>query len=204
MKTNRYSIIIIAFLSIVLYSCSIEEEFHFNSDFSGHYSFRFDYSELKVLDTSGIAGDEMSKGYEEMVTELQKIDGISNIVINSDDNIGSVEVEYDFSSIDAINQANYNNETQSYTKFFTLSGKKLSFKADFSEELEEYKDPSMDDEELLKNIESFIDYTITIRFEKNIKVLDLQNFSKIDDHTLLLKLNEASLEKASAFNVKVK
>ena len=204
MKTHKPLFLLFFLFAILLTSCSIEEEFHFNPDFSGNYSFQFDYSALLALDTSGTAGEEMSKGYDEMEDELKKIDGISNIVIKSDDIKGNVIVSYDFSSIDAINKANYNTETEHYTKFFILSGKKLSFVSDFSKEFEEYKDPSMDDEELLDNIENFVDYTMTISFDKSIKVIDLQNFIQIDDHTLSFTLNEESLIKASVFNVKVK
>ena len=203
MKTFTYLIIYSSFL-FLFYSCSIEEEFSFNKDYSGHYSFEFDYSALLSLDTTGSAGVEMSKGYDEMELELKKIEGISNILIKSDDVVGNVSVSYDFSSIDAINQANYDNENQRYTKFFTLNGNKIHFISDFSKELDEYKDPSMDATELLNNIESFVEYTMTIRFEKNIKVIDLQNFKKIDDHTLSFTLDEESLTEESTFNVKVK
>lgn len=200
----RRSFIIITSLLFLISSCTIKEEFHFNEDFSGYYSFDFDYSALLALDTSGSAGEEMSKGYDEMEEELKKIDGISNIIIVSDDVLGKVLVAYDFASIDAINKANYNNESQRYTKFFIRSGKKLSFVSDFSEELDEYKDPSMNDEELVQNIENFVDYTMTISFDRSIKVIDMQNFILIDDLTLSFTLNEESLKKASVFNVKVK
>ena len=203
MKNHRYFIIITSLLFLIS-SCTIEEEFHFNEDFSGNYSFQFDYSALLALDTSGTAGVELSKGYDEMEEELKKIDGISNILIKSDEVVGKVSVSYDFSSIDAINKANYNNESQRYTKFFIRTGKKLSFVSDFSEELNEYKDPSMNDEELLENIESFVDYTMTISFDKSIKVIDLQNFKLVDDHTLSFTLNKESLTKESVFNVKVR
>lgn len=203
MKNHRYFIIITSLLFLIS-SCTIEEEFHFNEDFSGNYSFQFDYSALLALDTSGTAGVELSKGYDEMEEELKKIDGITNILIKSDEVVGKVSVSYDFSSIDAINKANYNNESQRYTKFFIRTGKKLSFVSDFSEELNEYKDPSMNDEELLENIESFVDYTMTISFDKSIKVIDLQNFKLVDDHTLSFTLNKESLTKESVFNVKVR
>lgn len=185
-------------------SCSIDEKFKFNSDLSGHYSFEFDYSAILEFDSSGSANMEMDKGYIEMEEELKGIEGLNNIVVLSDNVNGKVLVSYDFTSIEALNQANFNKESKRYNKFFTLNKNKLQFTSDFSEELEEFKDPGMDDEELLQNIESFIDYKMTFSFENKFKVITLDNYTQLDDHTLLFTLTKEGVFKPNSFEIKMK
>ena len=171
---------------------------------SGHYSFQFDYSELLAYDSSGSANMEMDRGYVEMEEELKKIDGISNILIITDNSIGNVLVKYDFANIDALNQANFNSETNRYNKFFSINKNKLSFTSDFSEELEEFKEPGMNDEELLENIESFIDYKMTFVFPTKIKVIKLNHFEQMDDKTLQFSLTKENVLNPSNFEIKYK
>ena len=182
----------------------VDEKFQFNDDLSGHYTFQFDYSAILELDTSGSANSEMDKGYLEMESELKKIDGISDILILSDNEIGNVLVSYDFNGIEALNQANFNKESKRYNKFFSLNGRKLEFTVDFSEELEEYKDPTMDDTEILENLESMVDYTMTISFASKIKPIRMNNFTQIDDQTISYRLNKEGVLKPSYFQVKIK
>jgi hypothetical protein len=200
-KRNLFFFILIGILTT---SCSIDEKFQFNSDLSGHYSFEFDYGAILALDSSGSANMEMDKGYIEMEEELKGIDGLSNIVVLSDNINGKVLVSYDFSTIDALNQANYNKESKRYNKFFSANKNKLQFTSDFSDELEEFKDPKMDDEELLENIESFIDYKMTFNFENKFKIIQLNNYTQVDDHTLLFTLTKESVLKANGFEIKMK
>jgi hypothetical protein len=185
-------------------SCAVEEKFHFNEDFSGHYTFEFDYSAILEFDTTGVADAEMDKGYVEMEEELKKIDGITNIIILSDNKLGKVLVSYDFDNIEALNQANYNDEAERYDKQFFLEKNKLSFKTDFSSQLEEYKESEMDTQDLIENIESMLDYTMLITFDKKIKSVDLSNFEQADDYSLYFKLNSSGLIQPSAFTVKTR
>jgi len=184
---SKSKLFIFFLIGVISASCSIDEKFKFNSDLSGHYSFEFDYSAILEFDSSGSANMEMDKGYIEMEEELKGIEGLSNIVVLSDNEIGKVLVSYDFTSIEALNQANFNKESNRYNKFFSLNKNKLQFTSDFSEELEEFKEPGMDDEELLENIESFIDYKMTFSFENKFKVIQLDNYTQLDDHTLLFR-----------------
>jgi hypothetical protein len=203
MKSSSFFFLLILF-AVAFSSCSINEKFEFNEDMSGHYSFQFDYSELLAYDSSGSANMEMDRGYVEMEEELKKIDGISNILIITDNSIGNVLVKYDFANIDALNQANFNSETNRYNKFFSINKNKLSFTSDFSEELEEFKEPGMNDEELLENIESFIDYKMTFVFPKKIKVIKLNHFEQMDDKTLQFSLTKENVLNPSNFEIKYK
>lgn len=203
MKSRSFFIVSLL-IGIALSSCTINEKFEFNHDLSGHYSFEFDYSELLAYDSSGSANMEMDKGYVEMEEELKKIDGISNILIVTDNSIGNVLVTYDFATIEALNQANFNTETNRYNKFFSINKNKLSFTSDFSEELEEFKEPGMDDAELLENIESFIDYKISFIFPKKIKVIELNHFEQIDDKTIQFNLSKENVLNPSNFEIKYK
>ncbi len=201
---SKSKLFIFFLIGVVTSSCSIDEKFQFNSDLSGHYSFEFDYSAILEFDTSGSANLEMDKGYIEMEDELKGIEGLSNIVVISDNIIGKVLVSYDFASIEALNQANFNKESNRYNKFFSLKKNKLQFTSDFSEELEEFKDPGMDDEELLENIESFVDYKMTFSFANKFKVIQLDNYTQVDDNTLLFTLTKESVLKPSSFEIKMK
>lgn len=203
---NMKNLILIAssiIFSSLIHSCTVQENYTFNKDYSGHYSFQFDYSGLLDADSTGAANDEMSKGYLEMEGELKNINGLSNIIVVSDSEVGNVLVSYDFANLEALNEANYNKESKRYNKHFVLKGKKLSFTIDFSDELEEYKDPEMDDEELLRNIEIILDYTITFNFDKKVKAIQLNNFEQINDHTLVYKMTKESTLNPSSFQIKL-
>lgn len=191
-------------LSFFIISCTVQENFDFNEDLSGHYSFQFNYGALLEFDSIGVANNEMAKGYLEMEEELKNIEGLSDIIVVSDNVEGNVFISYDFSNLEALNKANYNKESERYNKFFALEGKKLIFKVDFSEELESYKEDGMDETELLENIENMIDYTMTFNFKKKIKVLSQNNFSQIDDHTIQFKLNKENTLEPSSFQIKLK
>ena len=203
MKT--FKLLTLSILSLIfISSCTIRENFDFNDDFSGHYSFQFDYSALLELDSSGSASSELDKGYLEMEDELKKIEGITNIIIISDNESGNVLVSYDFNSIEDLNKANFNKESNRYNKFFSIDGKKVKFKVDFSTELEEYKDPEIDDTELLENIESMINYKMIFKFSKKIKTIQLDNFEQIDNYTLSYTLSKESVLNPSQFLIKIK
>lgn len=195
---------LVLFFSICLGACSISEDYTFNPDFSGHYSFNFDYSAILQFDSSGTANDEMEKGYLEMEEELKKIEGITNILIVSNGEKGKVLVSYDFANLEALNQTNYDAETGKYSKYFSKEGKKFEFTADFSEELKEYTDPNMSVEELKENIQTMLEYTINFTFEDKIKVIDARNIEQKDDYSLSYTLNEQGLSSSSNFTVKIR
>jgi hypothetical protein len=190
-------------ISVLLVSCTIQEDYTFNKDFSGHYSFQFDYSALLSYSDDDSSANELSKGYSGMEKELKKVDGINNIIIITDDEKGKVLVSYDFASLKALNATNYNNESERYNKYFTLDGKILSVTIDFTDELEEYKDPEMDETELLENIEEFVDYSMTFTFDKKIKAIELNNFTQKDANTLLFELNKENVLQPSSFKIKL-
>jgi len=194
----------ITFFSFLIYSCSVQETFHFNTDYSGQYTFEFNYSELASFDTSSAMKSEMGESFYELESELKKIDGINNIVIVSDNEKGTVLVSYDFENLEALNKANYNKENDSYDKLFSLEGKKLLFITDFSDEIQEYKESDMNEDEILDNIESLLDYTITFTFDRKIKVLEKKNIQQADDHTLVFKLTSESGKGPSSFLIKSK
>jgi hypothetical protein len=203
MRTLRHLLSYIFFAS-TLFSCTVKEHFHFNDDLSGHYSFEFDYKAILDLDSSGSANNEMDKGFIEMEDELEQIEGISNIIILSDNEQGKVFISYDFAGIEALNQANYNKGADQYDKVFVLNGKKLSFSTDFSSQLDEYKEDGMDDKELLENINSFLDYTMTFSFDRPFKLIEQHHFNLLDDQSLEFILSSESAAEPSSFNIKLK
>jgi hypothetical protein len=195
----------IVFLSsLVIYSCTVHEKFHFNKDYSGHYSFEFDYSELASFDTSSAMQSEMGESFYELERELKKIEGLDNILIVTDAEKGVVMVSYDFENLEALNKANYNQENESYDKLFSLDGKKLLFTTDFSDEIQEYKESDMNEDEILENIESLLDYTITFTFDRKVKVIKQTNIEQSDNHTLVFKLTSESGKGPSSFLIKSK
>lgn len=198
------SFFILFIVLVLIHSCTVHEKFHFNSDYSGHYSFEFDYSELASFDTSSAMQNEMGESFYELESELSKIEGLENILILSDAEKGLVMVSYDFKNLEALNKANYNQENGSYDKLFTLDGKKLLFTTDFSDEINEYKESDMTEDEILDNIESLLDYTITFTFDRKIKILQQKNIVQSDDRTLVFKLTSESGKGPSSFLIKSK
>ena len=71
------------------------------------------------------------------------------------------------------------------------------------DELEEFKDPEMDETELLENIEEFVDYSMTFTFDKKIKAIELNNFTQKDANTLLFELNKENVLQPSSFKIKL-
>ncbi len=134
------NLILIVFL-ISLSSCIITQEVHFNEDFSGNYSFTYDYSEYINFFQSAETEDSLmisAQDFEEMMTELEsqitKVYGLDNIDFKSDPDKGIVSFRFDFADISSLNESlrltSVFNEDISLSGavYFELDKKKLYFK----------------------------------------------------------------------------
>lgn len=127
---KRYSWI---FAVILLASCSIQEEIHFNKDFSGKVSYTIDLSSMMSMakafaeqDSSGESQTEDMdipiEQMEETLGKVQDIEGISNFESNSDEK-GIVKFSFDFANLDALNEAyNKANDSDGFGGFPSMGG----------------------------------------------------------------------------------
>ncbi|MGB0521396.1 MAG: hypothetical protein ACPGJS_00480 [Flammeovirgaceae bacterium] len=106
MKPLIYLCCIVLFAS----SCSFDQEIHFNKDWSGNAAFMVDLSTMMAMlppDTTGggLGGptESLTKGFTEMEEEFSKTEGISNVEVEEDKELGKMQIKFDFASIDALN-----------------------------------------------------------------------------------------------------
>ena len=102
-------------ITIVLFqSCSVYTSVHFNKNYSGHYKTEIDLSGLMglamMMDTTGqMTEEQMFEGMGMLFDSLdlresyENIDGVSNIVMTSEE--GKTVVEFDFANLEALNNS---------------------------------------------------------------------------------------------------
>lgn len=187
-------------LFVLLQSCVITENIHFNKDFSGNLRYDIDMSQFiafsKMMaenadELDSTAGAEMedipsadqivdSIKAEGQFAELENMDGVSNFSVNSDGEV--MIIELDFSDVEALNRA------YSYLKnsnamgggemvgeiqeqtYFTLNKKTFTY--------EIYKNPEeqaqFGDEGEEEQLGELITFETNLSFDKTIKSLDAE------------------------------
>ncbi|MBN1251382.1 MAG: hypothetical protein JXR51_00440 [Bacteroidales bacterium] len=128
---------------LLLSSCTITQEFHFNKDFSGTAKLSVDMGMfigmMKSMDTSSAQGsvaDSLKYAFGESKIKLDSI-GAINVKYNWDDSTNVMYLSYEFSDINMLNSSlNATNETnKELTKevstephvFFKKNGKTLIY-----------------------------------------------------------------------------
>ncbi len=178
---------LIPFLFIALFigSCSITQEYHFNKNLSGTYSFEMKMGDLinmiKSMDTTGNAMsslDTLDQSFEEIALKY-KDSGAKNVKVGWKDDKTTLYINFDFDNIEDLNSVLENSDSKSGMNLFydnqktpakiTNKGKrKLSF--DFPE--------FNNDTTSMKDIESMKDY-ISIEtifsFDRKIKSINNKN-----------------------------
>lgn len=132
--------ILVFTITLYLGGCTIMEEIHFNEDFSGNYSFTYDFTEyLQYIDDS-ITTDSLILSSVDFKDFLDKInqsllntDGISNVLVNNNAERGLVKYSFDFEDINSLNKSLeitsvYENENLKYeAPYFELKRRRLFY-----------------------------------------------------------------------------
>jgi hypothetical protein len=186
-----YKIVILFVLMTLLNACSINQSIHFNENFSGTYSFKYDFSKF----TESIAKDEniiniSDEDYNSYTKNIEKLlkslDGINNFVIINDAENGVLFYSFDFDNIETLNKSleiaypyKSKKATSSAPKF-ELKRKTLFF----------YRNP-IDIEEDIESVEEMFTNNLEISFDTEFcKVKGVDERVKID--SLNRKINERS------------
>ncbi len=154
----KFLLRILVLLSVVITPSCLEmvEEISLEKNGSGNYSMAVDMSQMMEM-LSGLMGDtddpttdafaQMDSAIQETVKKLRQIEGISNVSHQSEGYRFSVN--YSFSSVEALNQANLNEDNES-AAMLGMSGSNYSLaKRVFSRQSVPISDMlgEMDDEE---------------------------------------------------------
>jgi hypothetical protein len=165
MKTIFY------FLSALLFfsSCSLEQQYSFNEDFSGTYKMVFDLTEIAAF--SAEDPDSVEDAFETMNTDsiktaYQSIEGISNVEVTAKDNV--IEVRYDFKDLDALNRS-LQNENEAMSAF---GGEVNQERFLFKNGVFKYNYPDFSDDEetdSLSQMLTIVQYNVVMNFAKTIE-----------------------------------
>lgn len=177
-------------------SCTFHQDITFNEDYSGSMNYTIDMSALKAL-----AGDEEGEEEEsesimddedlmDSMRELEKIDGISNVKMEEDEEKGIYVFGYDFANLDRLNEsmagsdmlAEGNNEGHVYLK--QKGKKKLIFK------MPEMKGEGGEiDTESMEGMEEMFKYELTMNFPKPVKKLKTKSGAVLTNGDKTVKLS---------------
>jgi hypothetical protein len=173
---------IFTLLGLLLASCSIQQQVHFNKDFSGTTTISVQMGNMmnmaKSLSKDSTEG--RSFDFEKDVKELESLTGISNVKFKKD-NEGNVMVSYDFADIETLNKTFGRTsinapENDPDFKAFEVRGKKLTYHAPKSYGMDvAEKEGNMD---MLKNM---LDYKLIFSFDRKIRKVDNKSATISED-----------------------
>lgn len=114
-KSMKKYILPLLLLSLLAFSCSITEEIHFNKNFSGDFTYKFDLSKVKSFASMMKMGDSSAKGQDFNFDEFGKmkdsihksplgqIEGISDFKSDFDPS-GVLSISFKFNDLEALNK----------------------------------------------------------------------------------------------------
>jgi hypothetical protein len=177
------------FILIFCSSCTIEQVYHFNKDFSGSTRLSIDMKSfmqmMAGMDSTGKPSlnmkDSLNFLFSENAKALEEI-GIKNIKLGWQDSSDVFFMSYDFDNIETLNKAmnsvNSQNATFSNTigteahTYFSTKGKKLIYKGQKSE-----KGSSKE----MESMSEYYHYALIFTFDRKIKKVDNPNVMLFPD-----------------------
>lgn len=183
-------------------SCTIEEEFVFNEDFSGKFITRIGFQK-----STEMAGPELGRkmierfendtaGWEKIIYQMDSIPGISNAFFKTETN--TINFGYSFDHIDLIDMPlrevirldprpmPIGLDQDLPKKRFELDGKKLLIKSRSSKPSKgDGKDEESAIPRMLDEMSDKIEFNLTFRFTNPIKKVKKGSFERSDDKKTL-------------------
>lgn len=153
---------------LVLASCSLEQNYVFNEDFSGSYSLVFDMNEIVAFSSEDPDSTEdafADLNVDSLKLAYEQMEGISNVKISGKDNV--LHMSYNFASIDALNKSleTENNATAAF------GGNATDDRFSYQNGIFKYNFPISGDAESLDSLAqmmSIVEYNIHMQFAKPI------------------------------------
>jgi len=180
MKTFK---ILSLFLLLLLNSCTIIQEYHFNRDFSGTTSLSIDMGSFMQMmggmDSTGNSiqtmKDSLNFVFTENAKKLEEI-GIKNIRLGWRDSSDVLFMTYDFDDVESLNKAlnSANEQNAKLSKdirtephdYFTKKGKTITYKGPKS-----YKESSKQ----IESMSEYYKYALIFTFDRKVKKVDNPN-----------------------------
>lgn len=204
MKQNVLRMLILLIgASTFLSSCTIRQEYHFNKDLSGEVVTLVDMTMFNEFMNSEEMGggdeeysfkDSLDVYFKEAASDLEALDGISDVQYGWKDEINGPFMRYKFRDLESLNRAMNSSGTDASTLGMgSDSGDEnhvyFEKKWFFGTKLI-YNPPSVDNEELLEGEEmesmgEFYDYEIAFYYEDGIKSIDNENATLSDDSKMV-------------------
>lgn len=205
-------IILFSILTALFSSCTFEEDYSFNADWSGEYS--------AVLDLSGLAdmGDASSEDdlipadeIKSMEDDLNGIEGISNTKVEPDNENHKIKFSFNFDDLESLNRLNTSDFGEGDSPLEALGkwemknkGKKKFYMTMIG--LEKLSSESSDDSEEAKRAGEMLTVVTTLTFPSKIKNLTSDVAVKGDKNNQII-INYSGkdmMEKGKNWNIEVK
>lgn len=200
-------------LTAIIASCSLNQHFHFNEDYSGNYSMEFDMSailEMAMQEDSTMNEDEIWEdvNFDSLKLVMEQVEGISNVVTEAEG--GIIKMSYSFKDIESLNRVLENSDMGDdeqdemfeallgSSTYFEAKGKKLS-----------YNVPSLADLGIADSLSMYMDmisYNTEFTFDKPVKKVSNED-ATVSDNKITLEGNFGELlkgEKNMSFEAKLK
>jgi hypothetical protein len=161
--------------SLLAASCTLEQQVHFNSDWSGNSKMIVSSSLMKEfdLDSTSVQDSTMIKTSQ----DLDEIDGVTNVELYDDKN-GDMVVSYDFKDLQTLNASMHTSEpapsVDEEYDYFEVNGNTIVCK---------FPPLRFDSTEIesFKLMSDMIKYKLTLTFDKKVKKLKATNSATIGD-----------------------
>ena len=185
-------------------SCTLEQDIHFNKDWSGNAKYTLDLSAMTQLMGNDSVETEnplnsIKESFMTMKEGIEKSIGISNVSLQNDEDQGIYSILFDFTTVEALNnclKGNGNSNNMFKNKkhvFFQQKGKnKLLFEAPSMNSVKKESEFKAED---LGNMAYLIKYNIKFSFDRKIKKINSKLNSKKGYQTANIELTIDQLMK---------
>lgn len=178
----KYFLLSLSFIILLSTSCSFQQKFHFNNDWSGSSELKIDMSQMIAL-SGGVGGAEEDSldlfsdfKSENSLEDLGKIPGITNVRMDENSKKGIFILTYNFENIDALNKSMASSDVLSGASsekdhnYFSVKKNKLIYQMKTMDEEEE-----VDGMKEVKEMKEMFKYDLIFSFEKSIKKIKSKN-----------------------------
>ena len=194
-------------------SCTLNQHFHFNEDYSGSYTMSFDMSsimEMAMAEDSTASEEDMwaEMPFDSLKTVYEGMEGISNVQVKGEG--GVLTMSYDYANIESLNKVLENSDMggdEEDEMFGMLLGNSTYFEAKGNKL--SYNVPDMADMGIADSLSMYMEmvsYTTEFTFEKDVKKVSNEN-AVVSDKKITLEGNFGELlkgEKEMSFEAKLK
>ena len=220
-------------LSLVLSSCAITNEVHFNKDYSGNYALNLDMGDLIEMAKSFDPSMEDTDIFEDALPEetraeldamVSSVEGISNAKYDLTEDYQFV-ISFDFEDIDALNgffEQLSENLAESEDMMdedmmagldafqmpqFTKEGKVISYTANVpTDMLDMATEEGGEMGDMMDMVTGMMDYSVIMTFDRKVKSVDLDGVDLMgqDKHSVKTRVDMEKFYETGSYTIAVK